>query len=73
MDVQKPIGGDLDKEYKKLEKDSEKLDSLAQGVTVTYLDKVYRSMLADQLALEELRLYLDLVEEQEKADKKKKK
>lgn len=63
MEVQKPIGGSLDKEYKSLEKDAKKLDSLAQGVTLTYLDKVYRSMLVDQLALEELRLYLDLIKE----------
>ncbi len=60
MAIQPPIGGDLDKAYRQLEKDAKKLDSLAQGVASTYLDRVYRSMLVDQIALEELRLYLDL-------------
>ncbi len=60
MAVQPPIGADLDKIYKQVEKDAQKLDSLAQGVATTYLDKVYQSMVVDQLALEELRLYLDL-------------
>lgn len=73
MEAQKPIGGDINREYKRLEKKSKKLDSLAQGVTLTYLDKVYRSMLADQFALEELRLYLDLIEGQQKAGQKDKK
>lgn len=73
MEAQKPIGGDINRKYKRLQRKSEKLDSLAQGVTLTYLDKVYRSMLADQLALEELKLYLDLTARQEKAKKKDKK